>query len=148
MRTLSHHTKDKGDQGLGFVLATLLKTNIQVALPLSEHLPFDLIAISMRGELRRVSVKYRAMKNGSIEVLLRSTWRNATGAVQSYLEPGQVYVHAVFCPDTGECYFIPESDLSTSKGFSLRILPSKNGQKTGIKLATDFKDPMRMFSPE
>lgn len=41
-----HHTKDKGDVGLGHVIAVLLENGIQVALPISEHLPFDCIAIS------------------------------------------------------------------------------------------------------
>ena len=149
MRILSHHTKDKGDQGLGFVLACLLKNNIQVALPLSEHLPFDLIAISMRGELRRVSVKFRSMNStGRVEVMLRSTWRNSTQTVQSYHETGEVDVHAVFCPETAECYFIPDSCLKDKKGFSLRLTPSKNHQKAGVRRAEDFRDPHCMFMPE
>lgn len=55
----SHHTKSKGDSGLGFVIADLLSRGVQVALPISEHLPFDCIAISIGGCLCRLSVKYR-----------------------------------------------------------------------------------------
>jgi PD-(D/E)XK endonuclease len=55
-----HHTKDKGDEGLGQVIADLMTNGVQVAVPLSEHLPFDLIAISEDGAMRRVQVRYRA----------------------------------------------------------------------------------------
>lgn len=48
---MRHHTKDKGDIGLGCVIADLLKHDIQVALPVSEHLPFDLIAIHPYGDM-------------------------------------------------------------------------------------------------
>lgn len=41
---MKHHTKDKGDKGTGNVIADLLSKGIQICLPLSEHLPFDLIA--------------------------------------------------------------------------------------------------------
>jgi len=64
---MRHHTKDKGDVGLTRVMADLVAHDIQVALPISEHLPFDLIAIHPTGDLRRVSVKYRAMnETGSV----------------------------------------------------------------------------------
>ena len=57
--TVRHHTKDKGDEGLGQVIADLMANGVQVAVPLSEHLPFDLIAIGEHGAMRRVQVRYR-----------------------------------------------------------------------------------------
>ena len=44
-RFTRHRTKDKGDLGVACVITDLMKAGIQVSLPLSEHLPFDLIAI-------------------------------------------------------------------------------------------------------
>lgn len=67
-----HHTKDKGDCGLAHVIADLFDAGIQVALPISEHLPFDCIAIH-NGSLSRVSVKYRTEENGAVRVRLRSS---------------------------------------------------------------------------
>src|SRR5216683_5100347 len=51
--TVRHHTKDKGDEGLGQVIADLMTNGVQVAVPLSEHLPFDLIAIGEQGSCVR-----------------------------------------------------------------------------------------------
>src|SRR5688572_4944057 len=48
---MRHHTKDKGDIGLTSVMADLVRHDIQVALPISEHLPFDLVAVHPRGDM-------------------------------------------------------------------------------------------------
>ena len=71
---MRHHTKDKGDIGLGFVIADLFSHGIQVALPISEHLPFDLIAISEHRKLARVSVKYRTATGSCLALNLKSFW--------------------------------------------------------------------------
>lgn len=60
------HTKTDGDTGLACVIADLVKHGIGIALPLSEHMPFDLDAVSPDGQLSRVSVKFRRAKNGRI----------------------------------------------------------------------------------
>ena len=39
---MNHHTKNLGDIGVAQVIASLMKNGIQVCLPISEHLPFDL----------------------------------------------------------------------------------------------------------
>jgi hypothetical protein len=58
---MRHKTKDKGDLAVAKTIAHLLEYNIRCCLPLSEHLPFDLIAVmaDMR-TLRRVQVKFRS----------------------------------------------------------------------------------------
>ena len=55
----SNHTKDKGDLGLGMVISDLLCHGIGVFMPLSEHQPFDVVAVNHEGKMSRVQVKYR-----------------------------------------------------------------------------------------
>ena len=38
-----HHTKDKGDLGLTKIISDLTEKEFKVLLPISEHLPFDLV---------------------------------------------------------------------------------------------------------
>ena len=52
-----HHTKTKGDLALAKVIADLTEKNFSVFLPMSEHLPFDLIAYDS-GKSHRIQVKY------------------------------------------------------------------------------------------
>ena len=135
---LRHHTKDKGDIGLACVMADLLRHDIQVALPISEHLPFDLIAIDPRGAMAKVSVKYRVMlKRGAVTVQTRSSWNDRHGTHHRHHDPGH---------STDECYYLLASELSPS-GRTLRITSPGNNQVTGVCLANLFTDPCRLFDP-
>lgn len=125
------------------VIATLTTKGVKIALPISEHLPFDLVAISPEGKLRKVSVKYRSSRDGKIEVLLRSKWNAAQGTRQRRWKKGEVDVHAVFCPDTGQCYFVPDDQVRKAT-ISLRLTPP-SVMRSDILLAATFTDPLAMF---
>ncbi len=78
--TVRHKTKDKGDLGVAKTIPHLLEYGIRSCLPLSEHLPFDLIAVMPDfTTLRRVQVKYRTLKNGMIAISFRSNYEIVTG---------------------------------------------------------------------
>jgi hypothetical protein len=87
-----HHTKDKGDEGLGQVIADLMTNGIQVAVPLSEHLPFDLIAVGEDGAMRRVQVRYRASADAAhLRCRLGGWWADRHGNLRlSKARNGQV----------------------------------------------------------
>ena len=143
---MRHHTKDKGDIGLACVIADLIKHDIQVALPISEHLPFDLIAIHAKGTPLKVSVKYRVMRaSGTVRVEARSVWNDRNGTHHRRHSPGDYDVVGIYCPDTDECYYVLASELSPS-GKTLRITDAGNNQINGIALARWFVDPERLFS--
>jgi hypothetical protein len=143
---MGHHTKDKGDIGVACVMADLTKHNIQVALPVSEHLPFDLVAIHPRGDMIKLSVKYRGMsKSGSISVATRSIWNDRHGTHQRRHDPGDYDAVAIYCPDSDSCYYLLATELSAS-GRTLRITTPRNNQMTGICLARLFIDPHRLFA--
>lgn len=142
---MGHHTKDKGDIGLACAMADLLKHNIQIALPVSEHLPFDLIAIHPRGDMIKVSVKYRVMsRSGVVRVETRRVWNDRNGTHHRQHRPGDYDSVAIYCPDTDECYYLLASELSPS-GRTLRITDPGNNQMFGISLARSFIDPDRLF---
>lgn len=143
---LSHHTKDKGDQGLGFVMASLLKNNIQVALPISEHLPFDLVAISQSGELKKISVKYRAMEKGRwrIQIAIVSSWSNRKGCQKRRLAKGIVDGYAIYCPDTGKCYFVRDDEFQ-GDNLTLRIKHPEGMAKRKVLMAADHENPQVLF---
>lgn len=144
---MRHHTKDKGDIGLACVMADLLKHGIQVALTVSEHLPFDLIAIHPDGAVAKASVKYRVMtKRGAVTVETRSSWNDRNGTHCRHHQPGDYDAVAVYCPDTDGCYYLLTSELSPS-GRTLRITSPANNQMTGVSQAQRFTDPGRIFNP-
>ena len=140
---MKHHTKDKGDKGVGFIIADLLKNGIQVAIPISEHLPFDLIAISKSGQLNKLSVKYKAMKNGRIEIPLKSSWSNKKGVHIKKSNKKIFDSTAIYCPDNEKCYYINNNEIGYN--ISLRILKPKKKCKT-IKYAKNYINPERIFN--
>jgi len=53
---------------------------------------------------------------------------------------GEVDVFIVYCPDLDRIYAIPVDDVPLSEG-SLRVEPTANGQKKGIRWAADYELP-------
>jgi len=144
---MKHHTKDKGDTGVGFVVADLLKHGVQPAFLLSEHLPFDCIAISPEMALCRLSVKYRAAKNDRIEVSLTSSWADRNGNHAKHHDKGRFDAVAVYCPDTQSVYYVKAGEFAENvDAFTLRLAPAKNGQKAGVRMASEFLGPHRLFA--
>ena len=142
---MRHHTKDKGDLGLVSVVADLMRHGIQVALPISEHLPFDCIGISPQGALVRISVKYREVKAGRVEVRLRSSWADRNGSHNKNHSPTDYDVTAIYCPDSGACYYVVNSEVNASNTLVLRVDRARNNQAKYVKLAGNFRDPRRIF---
>ena len=143
---MKHHTKDKGDIGLGFILADLMDHDIHVALPISEHLPFDCIAISSDLQMKRVSVKFRNMHKNTLSVKLKSVWSDRHGTHIKIHDKTSYDCIAVYCPNTRSCYYVRMDEI---EGFDLllRISPAKNHQVKHIKYAEDFANPERIFAP-
>lgn len=143
---MKHHTKDKGDVGVGFVIADLLTAGIQPAILLSEHLPFDCIAVAPDGRMSRLSVKYRTAKLGSITVRLTNSWADKNGTHSKKHDKQTFDAVAVYCPQTERVYYIRVGEFDGNvDAFTLRLEPSKNNQTARVRLAHDFLGAVRLF---
>lgn len=109
-------TKEKGDIGVSLVIADLAIKGVKVALPMSEHLPFDIICINSSCKLARISVKFTSInKRGGIEVPLRTISSNSKGYNFKYLNHDDIDAFAVFCPQTNKCYYVPKTRYAGNK---------------------------------
>lgn len=139
-----HIKKHKGDIGLTCVMAELTKQEINVSLPLSEHLKYDLIA-EKGGVLKRVQVRYTTVSNGSMRIKLKSVWSNQAGVHVVNRKKGDFDILAAYCPNTGKTYFIEDSTFDCGNSITIRINPAK-GVGGGIRReAEDFVDCARFF---
>jgi hypothetical protein len=118
------------------VIADLLSKGIQVCLPLSEHLPFDLIAVKQDGSLLRVSVKYRTLKKGSVYVVFSSSYSDSHGVHTKEIDKNLIDLLAIYCPETKEVYYVIPSNFD--KSVTLRVEESKNNQTKGVNLAKNY----------
>jgi hypothetical protein len=130
-----HHTKNKGDLGVLHAQLDLAKRGYAVLLPLTEHEHFDLV-VYKDDRFYRVQVKYRAAKDGKIEVGLRSSWADRHGVHSVRLNQGKLEAVCVYCPETNQCYYFAPDDHGMQ--VALRLEPTRNNQAQGILWAKDF----------
>ncbi|MHB8897009.1 MAG: group I intron-associated PD-(D/E)XK endonuclease [Candidatus Geothermincolia bacterium] len=144
----SHHTKDKGDLGLGMVISDLMCHGIGVFIPLSEHQPYDLIAVREDGAFSRVQVKYRKLRpNGSLTVEFISTHADIHGYHKTQVDRNQFDCYAIYCPDNRRVYYIRNDDVpcSSAKSVALRVFPPRNNQRRKVLMASQFESRERIF---
>lgn len=142
---MRHHTKDKGDEGLGEVIGDLMTNGIGVAIPLSEHQPFDLIAIGQEGAMRRVQVRYRASSDGSgLRCELETSWADRNGTHKRRFDASAIDALAIYCPTPRTFVYLLSGELP-STGVCLRLSRAVNGQVKRTRDAKEYRDPWRMF---
>ena len=138
-------TKEKGDIGVAMVIADLTKKGYSVSIPLAEHLPFDLIAISPECKLSRVSVKY-SKDDVCVKISLRTISSNSNGYVVKNVNFDDLDGFAVYSPISDECYYINKNSLGGAKNqISLRIKEAKCVNQSQVKYAKNFLDPNVLF---
>jgi len=134
---MRHHTKQKADIGVAEVIADLYRQGFGVAIPMSEHAPFDLVAYDY-SRLYRLQVKYARLRNGRITGKLRRSWADKKGSHSSKYRAGSFDYLVIYCPETDSCYYIPFEEIAGMATVDIRVLPPKNKQVKGIRLAKDY----------
>ena len=132
-----HHTKNKGDLGVLKAQVDLFEQGFTVCVPVTEHLPFDLVAYK-EGEFRRVQVKYRALnKNGALEVKFSTCWADRSGTHTVPIDKKEVDLYCIYCPDTDQCYYLEPGEFRSY--VTLRVKTPKNYQAKRVNFAADFR---------
>ncbi len=144
---MSHQTKDKGDLAVLMALADLRRHGIITCLPISEHLPFDMVAVMPdMTTLVRLQVKYRKTNTvGTIHLPFRSNYYDSKKIYSKHVDLSHLDSYAVYSPDTNQMYYIRIDELPEgAKAITLRLNPPKNHQKTRIWYAENFINPMQL----
>jgi hypothetical protein len=140
-------TKFKGDVGVAAIISCLTKQGIHIALPISEHLPFDIIAIN-KDKLSRLSIKYITKRpDGTLYIPLRTISSNSNGYKIKFIDMDSIDGFGVYCPDNDICYFINKSEILNQKtAFVIRIDPPINpSSKSTIHWASNYTDPFNIL---
>lgn len=122
--------------GVAKVHADLAEAGYCVLFPASEHTPFDLAAYR-DGIFRRVQVKYRSARAGSITVHFRSVWSDRRGTHYVPTDKTDIDLVAIYCPDTDECYYLDPA--SHGQSVTIRVAPPKNNQTKGVLLGSTVR---------
>ena len=129
------------------MIADLMTNGVQVAVPLSEHLPFDLIAIGEDGAMRRVQVRYRASADSAqLRCGLAGSWADRNGTHKRAFDASSIDALAIYCPSPRTFVYLLAGELPSSY-VNLRLSKAKNGQLKRTRDASQYRDPWRMFGP-
>lgn len=143
---MRHHTKDKGDLATTFIIAHLTANDIYCALPISEHLPFDLIVISPDNKtLKRVQCKYRDLESsGNIKLSMHNSYNYANETHKIAHDLSQFDCYAIFCRTNNTVYYINNFELINQSNFTIRVDYPKNNQLT-CNFGIIYENPNRIF---
>lgn len=133
----THHTKTKGDLGILKAQLDLYLKGYTILLPQTEHAPFDIVAYK-NNKFLRVQVKYRASKNGKIDIEFKTSYADKNGSHNKFYDKSELDILCLYCPDTDECYYIDLNDHN--KSVTIRVLPTKNNQNLNINHSKCFLD--------
>jgi hypothetical protein len=79
------------------------------------------------------------LRNGVIRFPARSVRSNTHGLYfRGY--SGEIEIFLVYCPETNQIYAVPVDEVPATDGW-LRVHPTRNGQKEGVRWARDYELP-------
>ena len=126
------------------VIADLTEKGYTPCVPLSEHQPYDLLAVMDNGSVVKLQVKYsRLNKNGTIDIKFRCSWADKNGTHTRKYKESDFDYYAVYCREKETVLYIPNT-LDCPK--KVRFEPSANNQTKFVKWAQDYLDIKRESS--
>jgi hypothetical protein len=136
--------KLKGDRAEIEVARDLIRRGFRIAIPYGEDWDFDLIFARPGSErLERVQVKHATARRGLIEVRAcsASLTNGKVRCVKQYTARTIDWL-AAFDPVSDRCYYVSATELGSGMSrVSLRLTHPRNGQRIGIRFASDYLDP-------
>jgi hypothetical protein len=112
-----------------------LENGFDVFTPIGENSGLDFVAVR-GGKIVRVQVKStNAIKDGKMVFGLRKTRVN-TRAVFNNPYPDTVDYFALYCHENDYVGLVENKGLPIE--LKIRVVPPRNGQKKGIRMAEDF----------
>lgn len=131
--------KKKGDLAELKIAADLIERGYGIAVPWGEDCDFDLIAYR-EDELHRVQVKH-ARSDGIVVPVRCNSLSLTNGKVRRRKQYTARTIDwiSVWDVSTDRCFHIPASELGDGRTqISLRLCPSRNNQRLGVRDATDY----------
>lgn len=133
-----HHTKTKADMGLVQVIANLVTKGFVPCIPLSEHQPYDLVAISRQGKPLKLQVKFTSlMKNGCVEVKSKTVWADRNGNHIRKYKKNDFDYYAIYCPEKKVVLYVPNTKNCPTY---VRFDKTKNNQNKHVRWAEEYLD--------
>jgi hypothetical protein len=136
--------KTKGDMAELIVAADLVKRGYRVAFPFGEDCDWDLLFWRPPSiELERVQVKY-AESDGLVVPVRACSHSLTNGRVRATKRYTSATIDwlGVYDATTDGIFYVPAAELGDGmRLLSLRLAPTRNNQRVGIRMADDYRVP-------
>jgi len=129
-------TTSRGDIAAFQVVAALIRQGKRLLRPLSSASRYDLLIDNADGTFTRIQCKSGVLRKGCVLFRLYSVSGHDTRA-KPY--DGQVDAFGVYCAATSATYLVPvEAIAACGQMAALRVEPTRNGQRRGVRSAAEF----------
>jgi len=140
---MKNTTCDKGDIAVAKTIADLTAKGIKIAVPLSAHLPFDLIAFDENYKSSRIQVKY--CSNNKRLILSTQTVSVSSKVKVKPINFNHIDVYAVYSSVTDKVYYVNIEELKLKKrSLKLRIDETCK-EDVRIKYASNYLDVKNLW---
>ena len=120
------------------VMLALQAADLPFLVPFGENTRYDLV-LDLGDRFVRLQCKTGRLRGGAIRFAACSTYaHHPNPRVRTRDYRGEVDYFAVYCPETAGVYLIPLDEFTNRVAGSLRVEPSRNSQRRGIRLADDY----------
>jgi len=134
------NTKVKGDLAEVEVFRYLKTHGYTVSIPFGENAPYDLVVESPAGKMYRLQVRWGSWRNDVLEISLRIVSKNY------YRTINLDRIEAFVAWDGEHVYIIPKDQLAGLRAaIRLRRTPPKNNQKKGVRMASEYKNNIKLL---
>jgi hypothetical protein len=136
-------SKSVGERSEAIIMARLLSVGYMVLTPFGESARYDLVIEDADKQFWRVQCKTGWLDQDASVITFNTSSNHyhykggrTTNARRNYR--GQVEYFAVYSPDLDKVYLIPVDHVGATQGM-LRLQPTANNQKKGVKWAKDYE---------
>lgn len=136
------NVNQKGDLGMIEVIRDLTKNGYTCFIPLSDKTPIDLVVSREDGTCKRIQVKYRELRRGTVFLSLYSV----VNGKRIPINRTAVDTFALFCPEENKVCYVRSEEIDPQKGsFTIRFTEPKIKSQTGIVNWTLYADANRIW---
>jgi hypothetical protein len=131
-------TNQKGAIAEAQITAAAIELGLEVWRPAVEGGRYDLI-LDTGDRLLRTQCKW-AQREGDVVVVRARTCRHTPrGYVWTTYDAAEIDGVAAWCPENGECYFIPIANIAGRGLMHLRLAPARNNQELLVHWASHYR---------
>jgi hypothetical protein len=133
-------SNQKGAIAEAEVYCAAVWAGVPVAKPMSEHGRADLL-LDLGGALQRIQCKWGNLDRGAVSVRIGTCRLTPRGYVRTIYGADEIDAFGIYCAALDKCYLLPISAVAGQVHVHLRVEPSKNNQRAGVKSAGQFEFP-------